>query len=245
MTDSGCWRDLVVAFSRAHSPSAAARTARRFLFYRFGSLWLVAADCRRKHVESYGLTIAIHRTLVCFRDLAVRSILAIVATRAIAPIEAFAISPISPITSIVPIGTLLDGAFLAGLGHFLVTFGLILDIILADAALVLILEACAVLAQHTEIMVRKLQIIFGLNAVARELRIAGHALVFLKQLRGIATLAVVLPVPRLTTEILAPLSSTATPAAALSIVDQILKSLRLVANPFASDGQGRAHKSAL
>ena len=52
-------------------------------------------------------------------------------------------------------------------------------------------------------MVRELQIIFGLDAVARELRIARHALVFLEQLGGIAALAIVLAVARLSAEVLA------------------------------------------
>jgi NhaP-type Na+/H+ or K+/H+ antiporter len=69
-------------------------------------------------------------------------------------------------------------------------------------------------------MVRILQIIFGLDAVARELRIARHALVFFEQLRGVAALAVVLSVPRLAAEVRSPLSSTAAPAAALTIIDQ-------------------------
>jgi hypothetical protein len=75
-------------------------------------------------------------------------------------------------------------------------------------------------------MVRVLEIIFGLDAVARELGVARHALVFLEELRGIATLAIILPVPRLSAEVLAPLSPTAAPAAALSIVDQMPTSLR-------------------
>ena len=46
-------------------------------------------------------------------------------------------------------------------------------------------------------MVRELEIIFGLDAVARELRVARHALVFFEQLGGIAALAIVLAVARL------------------------------------------------
>jgi hypothetical protein len=77
-------------------------------------------------------------------------------------------------------------------------------------------------------MVRDLQIIFGLDTVARELRVARHALVFLEQLRGIPALAVVLPVPRLAANVLAPLSlpPATAPAAALSVVDQMPTSLR-------------------
>ena len=75
-------------------------------------------------------------------------------------------------------------------------------------------------------MVRELEIIFGLDAVARELRVTRHALVFFEQLGGIAALAIVLPVARLSAEVLAPLSPAAAPAAALSIIDQMPTSLR-------------------
>jgi hypothetical protein len=70
-------------------------------------------------------------------------------------------------------------------------------------------------------MVGELKIIFGLHAVARELRVARHALVFLEQLSGIAALAIVLTVPRLSAKVLSPLTPATTPAAALSIIDQI------------------------
>jgi hypothetical protein len=70
-------------------------------------------------------------------------------------------------------------------------------------------------------MVGELEIIFGLDPIARELSIARHALVFLEQLGGVAALAIILAVSRLSAEILPPLAPTAAPAAALSIVDQI------------------------
>ena len=70
-------------------------------------------------------------------------------------------------------------------------------------------------------MVRELEIIFGLNPVACELGVARHALVLLEQLGGIAALTSVLTVPRLSAEVLSPLTPTAAPAAALSIIDQI------------------------
>jgi hypothetical protein len=54
------------------------------------------------------------------------------------------------------------------------------------------------------------------------LRVARHALVFLEQLRGITALAILLPVAWLAAKVLAPLSTTTAPAAALSIIDQIL-----------------------
>jgi hypothetical protein len=178
-----------------------------------------------------------------------RTIIALITTRTVPAVEALApvtaVASIRAFASIMAITTFLEGGLLGRFSHLLVTIDLVVDIIVAHAALVLILETCPVLAQDAKIMIRELQIIFRLNAVAGKLCVAGQALVFLKQLGGIATLAIVLPVSRLTTEILPPLSSTAAPAAALSIVDQILKSLRLVANPFASDRQGGAQKSAL
>ena len=77
-------------------------------------------------------------------------------------------------------------------------------------------------------MVGELQIIFGLNPIAGELHVARHALILFKQLRGIAALAVVLPVARLTaTHALGPLPTATAPAAAatLSIIDQMPTSL--------------------
>ena len=91
----------------------------------------------------------------------------------------------------------------------------------------LILEPRAAFAQHAKIMVRELKKIFGLDAVARELGIARHALVFFKQLRGVAALAIVLPVTGLATaEVPASLPTTTAPAAALSVIDQMPTSLR-------------------
>jgi hypothetical protein len=74
-------------------------------------------------------------------------------------------------------------------------------------------------------MVRELKVIFGLDPVARELRVASKALVLLKQLGGIPALAVILPVSGLP-EILAPLSPATAPAAALTIIDQMPTSSR-------------------
>jgi hypothetical protein len=73
-----------------------------------------------------------------------------------------------------------------------------------------------------------LQIIFGLHAVAGELGVARHALVFLEELGGVAALAIVLAIATtgLSTEIRAPLSSATAPAATLTIIDQMLTSLK-------------------
>jgi hypothetical protein len=103
----------------------------------------------------------------------------------------------------------------------------------------LILEAGAAFAEHSEIVIRILQIIFGLHAVARELRVARHALIFLQELGGIAALAIVLAVARLSTEVpTSTLSPTTAPAAALSIVDQMSTSLRSELAPLGNRAAG-------
>ena len=54
------------------------------------------------------------------------------------------------------------------------------------------LEARTAFVENTEIMVRKLQIIFGLDPIAAELRVARKRLVLLLKLRGIPPLPVIL-----------------------------------------------------
>jgi len=89
-------------------------------------------------------------------------------------------------------------------------------------------------------MVRVLQKIFGLDAVAGELRIARHALVFFEQLRRIAALAVVLAIAvRPTAEILGPLPATAATAATLSIIDQISFPSKRRSFPFSPQAKRR------
>ena len=74
-------------------------------------------------------------------------------------------------------------------------------------------------------MVRILQVIFGLDAVAGELRIARERLVFFKQLRRITAMPVVLPVAGTAGHALRALSTAATTTAALTIIDQLVVSL--------------------
>jgi hypothetical protein len=85
----------------------------------------------------------------------------------------------------------------------------------------LLVDPGPALAEHPEIVVRELKIIFTLNAVSGELRIASHVLVFLEQLGGIAALPIILAIAGLAPDVLAPLAAAA-PAATLSIIDQNL-----------------------
>jgi hypothetical protein len=71
-------------------------------------------------------------------------------------------------------------------------------------------------------MIGELQVIFGLHAIAGELGVARHVLVFLKQLRGVSALAIILPIAP---EIRVSLAPAAAAAATLSIVDQMPTSL--------------------
>ena len=110
-----------------------------------------------------------------------------------------------------------------GAGRFVAALVLVL---VAAAALILLLEARAAVFQHAEIMVRELEVIFSLHAVAGKLHVARQGLVFLEQLSGIAALAIVLPIAiRTTGHSLGTLSTAAATATALTIVDQQFHSL--------------------
>ncbi|XHS02537.1 hypothetical protein ACFB49_41570 [Sphingomonas sp. DBB INV C78] len=88
------------------------------------------------------------------------------------------------------------------------------------AALLLLFEARAIFSQHAEIMVRELEIIFGHDPVALGLGIARQRLVFLEQLGGIATRAIINPVAVLAVATLPGRATAPTAAAVLTIVDQ-------------------------
>jgi hypothetical protein len=127
-----------------------------------------------------------------------------------------AIMPFVPVFAVGRIG-------FGGLRHLLVAIVLVAIVVALPA---LVLEPRPALAQHAEIMIRELQIIFSLDAVSGELGIACHALVFFEQLGGIAARAIVLPVARRPAEIRASLPSAAAAAATLKIIDQISTSYR-------------------
>jgi hypothetical protein len=90
-------------------------------------------------------------------------------------------------------------------------------------------------------MVGELQVIFSLDAIAGQLRIPRHALVFLEELRRIAALAVVLAVAVWpSADILGPLPATTATAAALTIIDQMPTSLTKKKLPLWPQARGRA-----
>jgi hypothetical protein len=164
----------------------------------------VPADRRRESLDGDPLVFDFRFCLLTRRAIALEPI-------------AIAIPAIAATTALVVFAALV---FAAGLDHFLFILVFVRRIVAALPAL--LFEPGAILAEDAEIMVRELQIIFALDAIARELRVTRHVLVFLEQLRRIAALAVVLAIA---SEILAPLATTAATAAALSIVDQMPTSL--------------------
>lgn len=106
----------------------------------------------------------------------------------------------------------------------------------------LLFKTGAAFAQHPEIMIRKLQIIFGHHPITLHLGIAGKALIFLVKLAGIATRPAVQAVATLRRVIGAvrrARPTAAATAAVLSIVDQLfaafvtggLSPLQIRANP--------------
>ena len=98
----------------------------------------------------------------------------------------------------------------------------VLAVIVLVAALALILEARPDLSENAEIMLGELQIIFGLDPIARQLRVTRQALVFLKQLRRIATLTAVARTATPAHAALRTRSPTAATATVLTIVHQML-----------------------
>jgi hypothetical protein len=191
------------------------------------------SDCWRKRVEGKCLDTGILAP-VTLCAVAVRPVFAIlvagiaartIALRALAPFAAFgarlAFLTFLAILTVLALGALLDFLFgaLAFAIELVVVATFVLEILAALRAL--ILEAGAAFAQYAEIMVRELQIIFGLDSIAGQLRVARQALVLLEQLRGIAPLAVILTVAvRPSADVLRPLSPATAPAAALTIIDQ-------------------------
>ncbi len=94
-------------------------------------------------------------------------------------------------------------------------------LVVVAALALLLVETRAGIAEHAEIMIGELQIIFGLDAVAGQLGVARHALVFLEQLGGIAALAIILAIAAIIAgDAPGLLSTAAATAAALTIIDQ-------------------------
>ncbi len=153
----------------------------------------------------------ITRTIIP-RTIVPRAILTI----AITALEAFATR-----LALLPVRTLLARLIEAVLVALAVK-GFVLALVLVILGRTLVLEPRASLAQHAEVMVSELQVIFGLDPVPRKLRVPRHVLVLFEQLRRIAAAALVAATaapaaPTETSRLLTPATAT---AAALAIVHQ-------------------------
>jgi hypothetical protein len=192
-------------------------------------IFIFAADRRRKRVEGNGLaTVHSLRTIVVACIFGRRALIAAWAAFAATSGRAFIV-----------LRTIVVGPLLVpGFDHVVVAVIFVVHIVAALAPLVF--EARAAFAQHAKIVVGELEVIFGLHAVTRQLRITRHILVFFQQLGGISALAIVLPVARLAAHVRSPLSPAAATAATLSIVDQSLRPYEVVSVPFGAGGQGSA-----
>jgi hypothetical protein len=233
---SGGGSDLVIAFAWTRGPSPPARGGRLFrLRVVDGQAGRpVGTDRRRQDVEREAVVVAVGALSRPIHIFVAVVIPAAIVARMLARLASFTrLAGTVSLTAVLPLGPLLALLALLALfaiGGFAVGFDqIVLTLVLVGpvAALApLVLEARAAFAEHTEIMVCILQIIFGLDPVARELRVARQTLVFFEQLGGIPALPVVLAIARLSAataaEVLAPLSTAAAPAATLlSIVDQM------------------------
>jgi hypothetical protein len=90
------------------------------------------------------------------------------------------------------------GLLLAGAGWLALVAVIIVLVHVELVALLaarLFLDAAALVGENAEIMIRELEIIFGVHPIALALRVACQVLVFLQQLAGIAPRAAVDPVP--------------------------------------------------
>lgn len=207
---------------------------------------VVAADRRRKNVHGKALVGAIAAlvTVAVFLVLTRTVFAGVTALAAIATL--IPIAALISIAAVIAVATLTALALRAGFGlnldtvfarrvdQLFVAVFIVVEILATLAAL--IFEACTIFAQDAEIVIGELQVIFALDAVAGELRVAGHALVLFEQLRRIAALPVILAVSTtsgLSPEVLSPLSPASAPAAALTIIDQILDFPNQKLPPFA------------
>src|SRR5204863_3461524 len=205
--------DVLVIVARSARTADAGRSG------RFGLAFLVRRrDGRREHVERDTLLVAFLALRPALAPRA-RSIFAVAGVAArlflarLFPAGLFA--HLRLVVLVVAVGGV------AGAFGLLVLILVIVLIVVARAAL--LLEAGAALVQDAEVMIRILKVIFGLDAIAAHLGVAGEALIFFEQLGRVAALPVVLAVARIgvgARRTTAAAAAAAAPAAALTIVDQ-------------------------
>jgi hypothetical protein len=202
----------ILLFIAAHGPGGADATRRRRrgipLFAPFAFLTLFAPLLRAAalNLRLAGPFLAIVTPAAIGASDALRALIAI---KTIVPIPTIAVVAIITIVTIV-----------ADTGRLVLIIILVGRIIIALAPL--LLEAGAAFVQHTEIMVRELQIIFGLDAITLKLGVPSQGFIFLKKLARISARAVFLTIVSRVRRLVrrAGSAAAAAPAAVLTIVDQ-------------------------
>jgi hypothetical protein len=192
---------FVTAVFGLRATGAAARLGRVFLSV------VIRADRRRKDVGRNGLAFII-------RIFAIAVDVARAAFGALGPLGTFrafiAVAARAALRTVIGLGL--------GFGGLDVLALILVTVVTALTALLFVSSAAFI--EHAEIVIGELEIIFGLDTVPGELRVAGHVLVFFKQLRRVATLAIVAGVATVAGHALGTLSTATTTAAALTVVDQ-------------------------
>ena len=219
-------RSLIATRLGARGARPPARGRSRLLFFvglDRDRAWTIGADRRREHVERKAVIAPAVHSRGGARVLTVAVVIGVaLIAEASTVVVAAAVRAIVAVAAIASFVALVGLAL--GLGA-LELFTVLVIVTVVALARTLILEAGAIFAEHAEIVIGVLQIIFGLDPVAGKLRVARQALVLLEQLGGVPALAIVLAVPRLSAKVPSPLSTAAATAAALSLIDQTLKSL--------------------
>jgi len=212
---SGRRRDVVAFFLGLGFAGPATRLG----LFRLAVI-VTGSDRRRKDAE--------RNSLLAFAVLVAAGTIRAIPLRPISTLasETVPLRPLGPVAALLgarpDIGLAVVVTVLGLRRHFLVALGLILVVVAARAALrLLLLESRAAVLQHAEVMIRILEIIFGLDAVAGKLGVARQALVFFEQLSGVAALAIITGVAGIAGHSLRTLSTAATTTAALTIIDQM------------------------
>ena len=237
-SDLACSGVVASGFIGARPTDPTLGTRRLILARRREVITVVIANCWRKYGEIDSLAAIVARLRTAAALLGVARAGAGPFTARFGPIARCTIASRTPATAlrlliraralllvlrrIVSFAVIVAIAVAVHFGvHPIFAIIVIIAIIVATLRALLLIGAGPAFAEHAEVMIGKLQIIFGLDAITGKLRIARHALVFFEQLGGIAALPIVLAIAAIIAGHASGLLSTATATAAgLTIIDQ-------------------------
>ncbi len=157
---------------------------------------------------------------------AIRTVAPIASLVPVAAIIASIVTTVIPPVALIGIDPVLGHAFDIAVEILVIA---VFELVVRATPRLIFFEPRTGFGEHAEIMIRELQIIFGVDAVALHLGVARQRLVFFEQLGRVAArpivnaIAVFGTTPRIATTLRALPATTAT-AAGLTIVDQVLLS---------------------